>query len=167
MAFAFRRKPIAVSAYVSVFYPSFRGPAAVRGGMVDLFVRTSASHLGRALTHAATSRGNLHPPLLYLGYGGSRRRQAWRWPCCYVVTLTRRAPGCVALGLARLVRVDAGDYPRLWRADRQLGWAAVVLDPVQNASLLPLLSASALLHSLCLTPARIFATCRCCWRLSR
>lgn len=61
----------------------------------------------------------------------------------------------LALGAARLVRADAGDYPRLWWAYCELGWGGWWFwDPVENASLLPRLSASALLHSLYITRQR-------------
>lgn len=55
----------------------------------------------------------------------------------------------LALGAARLVRPDAWDHPWFWWAYCELGWGGWWFwDPVENASLLPRLSASALLHSL-------------------
>lgn len=92
----------------------------------------------------------LHPPLLYFGYGGlivaaavalaslcgggfsaSVARVCWRW------TL----PGWCALTL--------GIVLGSWWAYCELGWGGWWFwDPVENASLLPWLAASALLHSL-------------------
>lgn len=92
----------------------------------------------------------LHPPLLYLGYGGLMVAAAltlatllcdgfsaaaawlcWRWAL----------PGWGALTLGILVGS--------WWAYCELGWGGWWFwDPVENASLLPWLAASALLHSL-------------------
>lgn len=108
-----------------------------------------------------------HPPLLYLGYGGlmvaasvalasllrgefdgACARICWRWAL----------PGWSAL--------TAGIILGSWWAYCELGWGGWWFwDPVENASLLPWLSATALLHSLSLTRQRgFFATGRCCWR---
>lgn len=95
----------------------------------------------------------LHPPLLYLGYGGlmvaagvalasllrddftaTAARVCWRWAL----------PGWSALTLGMILGS--------WWAYCELGWGGWWFwDPVENASLLPWLSASALLHSLSLT----------------
>ncbi|WP_072091807.1 heme lyase CcmF/NrfE family subunit [Trabulsiella odontotermitis] len=92
----------------------------------------------------------LHPPLLYLGYGGLIVAAAvalasllrggfsaavawvcWRWAL----------PGWCALTLGILLGS--------WWAYCELGWGGWWFwDPVENASLMPWLSASALLHSL-------------------
>ena len=94
-----------------------------------------------------------HPPLLYLGYGGlmvatsvalasllrgefdaASARVCWRWAL----------PGWCAL--------TAGIILGSWWAYCELGWGGWWFwDPVENASLLPWLSATALLHSLSLT----------------
>ena len=98
----------------------------------------------------------LHPPLLYLGYGGlmvaagvalaSLLRSdfnaqsawvCWRWAL----------PGWCALTLGIILGS--------WWAYCELGWGGWWFwDPVENASLLPWLSASALLHSLYITRQR-------------
>ncbi len=97
-----------------------------------------------------------HPPLLYLGYGGlmvaasvalasllrsefdgACARICWRWAL----------PGWGAL--------TAGIILGSWWAYCELGWGGWWFwDPVENASLLPWLSATALLHSLSLTRQR-------------
>ena len=97
-----------------------------------------------------------HPPLLYLGYGGlmvaasvalasllrgefggTCARICWRWAL----------PGWSAL--------TAGIILGSWWAYCELGWGGWWFwDPVENASLLPWLSATALLHSLSLTRQR-------------
>ena len=97
-----------------------------------------------------------HPPLLYLGYGGlmvaasvalasllrsefdgACARICWRWAL----------PGWSAL--------TAGIILGSWWAYCELGWGGWWFwDPVENASLLPWLSATALLHSLSLTRQR-------------
>ncbi len=98
----------------------------------------------------------LHPPLLYLGYGGlmvaagvalasllrgdfnaQSAWVCWRWAL----------PGWCALTLGIILGS--------WWAYCELGWCGWWFwDPVENASLLPWLSASALLHSLYVTRQR-------------
>ncbi|EBJ1303648.1 heme lyase CcmF/NrfE family subunit [Salmonella enterica] len=98
----------------------------------------------------------LHPPLLYLGYGGlmvaagvalasllrgdfnaQSAWVCWRWAL----------PGWCALTLGIILGS--------WWAHCELGWGGWWFwDPVENASLLPWLSASALLHSLFVTRQR-------------
>jgi cytochrome c-type biogenesis protein NrfE len=98
----------------------------------------------------------LHPPLLYLGYGGlmvaagvalasllrgdfnaQSAGVCWRWAL----------PGWCALTLGIILGS--------WWAYCELGWGGWWFwDPVENASLLPWLSASALLHSLFITRQR-------------
>ncbi|MES0262752.1 heme lyase NrfEFG subunit NrfF [Citrobacter portucalensis] len=98
----------------------------------------------------------LHPPLLYLGYGGlmvaagvalasllrgdfnaQSAWVCWRWAL----------PGWCALTLGIILGS--------WWAYCELGWGGWWFwDPVENASLLPWLSASALLHSLYITRQR-------------
>ncbi len=98
----------------------------------------------------------LHPPLLYLGYGGLmvaagvalasllrgdfNAQSAW---VCWCWAL----PGWCALTLGIILGS--------WWAYCELGWGGWWFwDPVENASLLPWLSASALLHSLYITRQR-------------
>ena len=98
----------------------------------------------------------LHPPLLYLGYGGlmvaagvalasllrgdfnaQSAWVCWRWAL----------PGWCALTLGIILGS--------WWAYCELGWGGWWFwDPVENASLLPWLSASALQHSLYITRQR-------------
>ncbi|MPQ53390.1 heme lyase NrfEFG subunit NrfE [Citrobacter telavivensis] len=98
----------------------------------------------------------LHPPLLYLGYGGLMVATGvalasllhgdftkmtawvcWRWAL----------PGWCALTLGIILGS--------WWAYCELGWGGWWFwDPVENASLLPWLSASALLHSLSVSRER-------------
>ncbi len=98
----------------------------------------------------------LHPPLLYLGYGGlmvaagvalasllrgdfnaQSAWVCWRWAL----------PGWCTLTLGIILGS--------WWAYCELGWGGWWFwDPVENASLLPWLSASALLHSLFVTRQR-------------
>ena len=98
----------------------------------------------------------LHPPLLYLGYGGlmvaagvalasllrgdfntQSAWVCWRWAL----------PGWCALTLGIILGS--------WWAYCELGWGGWWFwDPVENASLLPWLSASTLLHSLYITRQR-------------
>ncbi|EMN3919942.1 heme lyase CcmF/NrfE family subunit [Citrobacter farmeri] len=98
----------------------------------------------------------LHPPLLYLGYGGLMVAAGvalasllhgdftkmtawvcWRWAL----------PGWCALTLGIILGS--------WWAYCELGWGGWWFwDPVENASLLPWLSASALLHSLSVSRER-------------
>lgn len=53
----------------------------------------------------------LHPPLLYLGYGGLMVAAGVALACCCAAALTHGLPGVLALGAARLVRPDAWDHP--------------------------------------------------------
>ncbi len=110
----------------------------------------------RSQSDAATSRSIFHPPLLYLGYGGlmvaasvalvsllrsefdgACARICWRWALPGWSALTA---GIILGLLVGLLRTGLG---RL-----------VVLGSGGNASLLPWLSATALLHSLSLTRQR-------------
>lgn len=137
-------------------------------GWSDPFVRIFPPAIeGRDLNPMLQHPGLIfHPPLLYLGYGGlmvaasvalasllrgefdgTCARICWRWAL-------------------RLERINRRDHSRFWWAYCELGWGGWWFwDPVENASLLPRLSSTALLHSLSLTRQRGFsATGRCCWR---
>ncbi|MDU7285347.1 MAG: heme lyase NrfEFG subunit NrfE, partial [Escherichia coli] len=127
-------------------------------GWSDPFVRIFPPAIeGRDLNPMLQHPGLIfHPPLLYLGYGGlmvaasvalasllrgefggTCARICWRWAL----------PGWSAL--------TAGIILGSWWAYCELGWGGWWFwDPVENASLLPWLSATALLHSLSLTRQR-------------
>ncbi|XNM50547.1 cytochrome c biogenesis protein CcsA [Escherichia coli] len=68
------------------------------------------------------------------------------------------APNLLALGTTWLERINGGDHLGSWWAYCELGWGGWWFwYLVENASLLPWLSATALLHSLSLdTPAADF-----------
>ncbi|KEY60262.1 heme lyase NrfEFG subunit NrfE [Serratia sp. DD3] len=92
----------------------------------------------------------LHPPLLYLGYGG--------FAICSVLMLSSLLRGTFTAETARQCLLwakpawcflTAGIILGSWWAYSELGWGGWWFwDPVENASLLPWLTASALLHSL-------------------
>ncbi|PVZ82842.1 heme lyase NrfEFG subunit NrfE [Serratia sp. S1B] len=92
----------------------------------------------------------LHPPLLYLGYGG--------FTVCSVLMLSSLLRGTFTAQIARQCLLwatpawcflTAGIILGSWWAYSELGWGGWWFwDPVENASLLPWLTASALLHSL-------------------
>ena len=98
----------------------------------------------------------LHPPILYVGYVGVSVA------FCFVVAglLTRQAgpelarvmrPWVLAAWVALTLGIAAGSY---W-AYYELGWGGWWFwDPVENASLLPWLAATALLHSVSVLATR-------------
>jgi len=91
----------------------------------------------------------LHPPLLYLGFVG--------FSVAFSLTIAALCENCVDRAFARLIRpwilfswlfltsgIGIGSY---W-AYYELGWGGYWFwDPVENASLMPWLAATALLHS--------------------
>ncbi|MCO4138494.1 heme lyase NrfEFG subunit NrfF [Citrobacter portucalensis] len=98
----------------------------------------------------------LHPPLLYLGYGGlmvaagvalaSLLRGDFNAQSAWV---------CWRWALSGWCALTLGIILGSWWAYCELGWGGWWFwDPVENASLLPWLSASALLHSLYITRQR-------------
>ncbi|WP_170174621.1 heme lyase NrfEFG subunit NrfE [Serratia microhaemolytica] len=92
----------------------------------------------------------LHPPLLYLGYGG--------FAVCCALLLSALIKGEFSRQIAHQALryaslawcfVTAGIILGSWWAYSELGWGGWWFwDPVENASLLPWLTATALLHSL-------------------
>ncbi|EBM4488691.1 heme lyase NrfEFG subunit NrfF [Salmonella enterica] len=98
----------------------------------------------------------LHPPLLYLGYGGLMVAAG-----VALASLLRgdfnaqSAWGCWRWALPGWCALTLGIILGSWWAYCELGWGGWWFwDPVENASLLPWLSASALLHSLYVTRQR-------------
>ncbi|MDR2161097.1 MAG: cytochrome c biogenesis protein CcsA [Desulfovibrio sp.] len=91
----------------------------------------------------------LHPPLLFLGYGG------FVVPGCLALAQTlvgRGSPAWESLGrpfiLGSWSLLTAGIILGAWWAYRELGWGGYwAWDPVENASLLPWLAATACLHT--------------------
>jgi cytochrome c-type biogenesis protein NrfE len=92
----------------------------------------------------------LHPPLLYLGYAG--------FAVCSALMLATLLNGEFSAQIAGLCQrwaapawcfLTAGIILGSWWAYSELGWGGWWFwDPVENASLLPWLTATALLHSL-------------------
>ncbi|AHG18388.2 hypothetical protein Z042_01040 [Chania multitudinisentens RB-25] len=92
----------------------------------------------------------LHPPLLYLGYAG--------FAVCTALMLAALLKGAFSAQIARQCQrwaapawgfLTAGIILGSWWAYSELGWGGWWFwDPVENASLLPWLTATALLHSL-------------------
>ena len=107
----------------------------------------------------------VHPPLLYVGYVGlavpfafavaalleGRVDAAWaRW----TKTWTNMAWAFLTLG------ITLGS----WWAYYELGWGGWWFwDPVENASFMPWLAATALVHSLAVTSAVRSRAGHCCW----
>ncbi|MBA3661460.1 MAG: heme lyase CcmF/NrfE family subunit [Gammaproteobacteria bacterium] len=98
----------------------------------------------------------IHPPMLYAGYVG--------FACTFAITqaaLLMRAPPSVWLPLTRRFAVAAWCFLTLgillgsWWSYRVLGWGGFWFwDPVENASLLPWLAGTALIHILLLAEKR-------------
>ena len=103
-----------------------------------------------------TGHGRIHPPMLYVGYVGSRCRSRSRSPPCSKAASTRAgcgwtrpwtnaAWGFLTLGIAL---GSAWTY-------YELGWGGWWFwDPVENASFMPWLAGAALLHSQAVTEKR-------------
>lgn len=98
----------------------------------------------------------LHPPMLFLGYAGTA--------LCFAFGLGALMEGKVrpeslrgltTISVIAWLFLTAGNVLGSWWAYNELGWGGWWFwDPVENASLLPWLSATALLHSLSLTRQR-------------
>jgi cytochrome c-type biogenesis protein CcmF len=110
----------------------------------------------------------IHPPLLYMGYVGLSVAFAFA-----IAALHRRAARC-RLGalVAALDTCRPGCFLTLgialgsWWAYYELGWGGWWFwDPVENASFMPWLVGTALIHSLAVTEKRgSFKAGPCCWR---
>lgn len=98
----------------------------------------------------------LHPPMLFLGYAGTA--------LCFAFGLGALMEGKVrpeslrgltTISVIAWLFLTSGNVLGSWWAYNELGWGGWWFwDPVENASLLPWLSATALLHSLSLTRQR-------------
>lgn len=101
----------------------------------------------------------LHPPLLYLGYSGLMLVAALvlAWLLAYPSILSDDASPaigrlCWRFAVPSWCILTCGIILGSWWAYSELGWGGWWFwDPVENASLLPWLSATALLHSLAIT----------------
>ncbi|MCD1125658.1 heme lyase CcmF/NrfE family subunit [Jinshanibacter sp. LJY008] len=97
-----------------------------------------------------------HPPLLYLGYVGF----AVNFAFAIAALLSGRMDAAVAYwsrpwALAAWICLTAGIILGSWWAYYELGWGGWWFwDPVENASLMPWLSGTALLHALIVTEQR-------------
>jgi cytochrome c-type biogenesis protein NrfE len=92
----------------------------------------------------------LHPPLLYLGYGGFAVCSALMLAALLQGTFTPQiAEQCQRWAKPAWCFLTVGIILGSWWAYSELGWGGWWFwDPVENASLLPWLTATALLHSL-------------------
>ena len=97
-----------------------------------------------------------HPPLLYLGYVG--------FAISFAMVVASLISGCFDAALARWIRpwtmiswgfLTAGIILGAWWAYYELGWGGWWFwDPVENASLMPWLLGTALVHSLIVSEKR-------------
>ena len=100
----------------------------------------------------------LHPPLLFLGYGG------FTIPCCMALAqaVTNRSDtvrpwyeSTRVLFIVAWCFLTAGILLGAWWAYMELGWGGYwAWDPVENASLIPWLIATATLHTVILEKSR-------------
>ncbi len=92
----------------------------------------------------------LHPPLLYLGYAGFAVCSALMVAALLHGEFTPQIAGqCLRWARPAWCFLTAGIILGSWWAYSELGWGGWWFwDPVENASLLPWLTATALLHSL-------------------
>lgn len=97
-----------------------------------------------------------HPPMLYLGYVGFAIGFAFAISALIIGKLDREwARACRPWIIMPWAFLSCGIVLGSWWAYRELGWGGWWFwDPVENASLLPWLSATALLHSLIVSEKR-------------
>ena len=98
----------------------------------------------------------IHPPLLYLGYVG--------FAISFAMVVASLVSGCFDAAVARWIRpwtmiswgfLTAGIILGAWWAYYELGWGGWWFwDPVENASLMPWLLGTALVHSLIVSEKR-------------
>jgi cytochrome c biogenesis factor len=119
-------------------------------------------------TRCCRTRLAIHPPMLYMGYVGFS--MAFSFAVAALIEGRSTPPGRAGCGpgpLAAWVFLTAGIALGSWWAYYELGWGGWWFwDPVENASLMPWLVGTALLHSAgrgreSATPSRAG---RCCWR---
>jgi len=121
------------------------------------FLPTTGPQLGRDLNPLLQDPGFvIHPPMLYIGYVG--------FSVAFAMTMAALIRGQLDTAWAQLTRrfaVAAWCFLTLgitlgsWWAYRVLGWGGFWFwDPVENASLLPWLSGTALIHVLVLAEKR-------------
>lgn len=98
----------------------------------------------------------LHPPLLYMGYGGLTVSAALALAALINGEFDARAAWvCWRWTLPAWCALTLGIMLGSWWAYNELGWGGWWFwDPVENASLLPWITASALLHSVYVTRMR-------------
>ena len=138
----------------------------VNGGFM-LFVLATSSPFARSLPFAPAQAGALepllqdpglalHPPMLYLGYVGF----AVPFAMAVGALIAGRATTRLAAQMRPWVNapfafLTLGIAVGSWWAYAELGWGGWWFwDPVENASLLPWITAAALLHSLAATARR-------------
>ncbi len=123
------------------------------------FLRAFPSSLisGNDLTPILQDPGLIfHPPMLYLGYVGFAIGFAFAISALIEGKLTKEwAHACRPWIVMPWSFLSCGIVLGSWWAYRELGWGGWWFwDPVENASLLPWLSATALLHSLIVSEKR-------------
>ena len=98
----------------------------------------------------------LHPPLLYMGYGGLTVSAALALAALINGEFDAQAAWvCWRWALPAWCALTLGIMLGSWWAYNELGWGGWWFwDPVENASLLPWITASALLHSVYVTRMR-------------
>ncbi|HEX4044855.1 MAG TPA: heme lyase CcmF/NrfE family subunit [Gammaproteobacteria bacterium] len=121
------------------------------------FLLTTSPQAGRDLNPLLQDPGFvIHPPMLYIGYVGS--------VVAFAITQAALLTGQLNAVWARITRqftvaawcfLTMGILLGSWWAYRVLGWGGFWFwDPVENASLLPWLASTALIHVLLLTEKR-------------
>ena len=116
------------------------------------FLRDFSQYHGRDLNPLLQDPGLLfHPPILYSGYVGFvivfAQANALLWHQRSITSLQAARPWTLFAWAALTLGIISGS----WWAYRELGWGGWWFwDPVENASLLPWLAATALLHQLLL-----------------
>ncbi len=161
---------LAVAVFSGSLDESFRGRVLGVLGLVSigflLFMLTTSNPFERLVPAAADGRDlnpllqdvalAVHPPLLYLGYVGFA--VAFAFACAALLAGRLDAgwakwtrPWTLAAWLCLTLGITLGS----WWAYYELGWGGWWFwDPVENASLMPWLAGTALVHSLAVTEKR-------------